>query len=77
MHGRESRGLGHLLEELASSLRLENNLEWENSLHSGCNTVDQEMGEVGCSVDDQVCRRACNGEYSLRAEEVPGSCSLE
>ena len=62
MHERESKVLGPLLEELANSLRLENSLEWGNSLRSGCNMVDQEMGEVGCSGGGQGCRRACNGE---------------
>ena len=62
MRGRESRVPGLLLEELESSLRLENTLEWENSPRSGCNKVDQEMGEGGCSGGGQECRRECNGE---------------
>jgi len=62
VHGMGSRAQEHLLEELASSLHLENSLEWGNSLRSGCNMVDQEMGEVGCSGGGQGCRRACNGE---------------
>jgi len=62
VHERESKVLGPLLEELANSLRLENSLEWGNSQHLGCNKVDQEMGEVGCSEGGQECRRVCNGE---------------
>ena len=59
MHGKGSRVQGRLLEELESSLHLENSLEWGNSLRSGCNMVDQEMGEVGCSGGGPGCRRVC------------------
>ena len=62
VHGRGSIAQEHLLEGLVNTLHLENSLEWGNSLHLGCNMVDQEMGEVGCNGGGQVCRRGCNGE---------------
>ena len=61
VHGRGNRVLGPLPEGLGNSLRLENSLEWGNSLRLGCNTVGRETGEAGCNGGGQGCRRECNG----------------
>jgi len=61
VHGRGSTVLGRLLEELESSLHLENSLEWGNSLRLDCNTVGRETGEADCNGGGQGCRRECNG----------------
>jgi len=59
VHERGSKVQGLPLEELASSLHLENNLVLGNSLHLGYSMVDQEKDEVGYNGGDQECMRVC------------------